>query len=172
MNSAKILSEVEELKHYVMNEIIKEKEVKIMKNPIVIVLLLLVVGAGAFFGGIKYQQSQQANSFGQFSRGQRLNRGNGQLPAGMGQRAGQVIGEIISQDDKSLTVKMADNSSKIVLLLKTTTVSKAAEGKVTDLKVGEKVRVFGTNNTDGSVIAQNIQLNPVSQNINSGGSPK
>lgn len=143
-----------------------------MKNPIVIVILLLIVGVAAFFAGIKYQQSQQAKGFGQFDRAQRLNRVSGQLPGGNGLRAGQVIGEIISQDDKSITVKMADNSSKIVLLSKTTTISKAAEGKISDLKVGQKVRVFGTNNTDGTVIAQNIQLNPIAQNINGGGSPR
>lgn len=134
-----------------------------MKNPIVIVVLLLLVGGGAFFGGMKYQQSKQPTFSRQF--------GNGQGPAGAGGQqsqnrartggGGQVFGEIISQDDKSITVKLQDGSSKIVLLSNTTAINKSSEGLKADLKVGEKVAVFGSQNSDGSVTAQNIQLNPL-----------
>lgn len=55
---------------------------------------------------------------------------------------------------------MQDGSSKIVLFSDKTEINKAAEATKEDLKVGEKVAVFGTENSDGSVTAQNIQLNP------------
>ncbi len=147
-----------------------------IKNPILIGVIVLVVGALAFLGGMKYQQAQKPSfGGGQFAQGQRfgaitgLNGENRQQ-----QRArtgGMVMGEIIGQDDKSITVKLPDGSSKIVLLSETTTISKASEGTKSDLKNGENVRIFGTINSDGTVTAQNIQLNPINRGATNGGPP-
>lgn len=71
-----------------------------------------------------------------------------------------VNGEIIDKDNKSITVKLPDGQTKIVLLSEKTVVRKTQEGKTDDLKKGETVAVFGNENSDGSVTAQNIQLNP------------
>lgn len=106
---------------------------------------------------MQYQKSQRSNfAASQFSSGQGGGRGQG--------RFGQdrpANGEIISADDKSVTVKLQDGSSMIVLLTNTTAFNKSAEGSKSDLKVGERVAVFGTENSDGSVTAQNVQLNPM-----------
>jgi hypothetical protein len=144
-----------------------------MKNNtmIVTVLAVVVVGALAFFGGMKYQQMQPsqfaAGQFGVMGRGGNTGAGGARGAFG-GARNGmrQTVGEILSADDQSITVKLPDGSTKIALLTKTTTVSKATEGSVADLKVGERVGVFGTENTDGSVTAQNIQLNPIVREFN------
>lgn len=130
-----------------------------MKNPIVIaVIVAVVVGAGAFFAGMKYQQGKTpavtANAGGTGGFGGRG--GNGRNGANR-----PMMGQIISQDDKSMTVKMQDGSTKIVLLSTTTAINKAATATKSDITVGERVNVFGTANTDGSVTAQNIQLNPM-----------
>ncbi|MDP2860713.1 MAG: DUF5666 domain-containing protein [bacterium] len=69
-----------------------------------------------------------------------------------------VSGEIIGRDDKSITVKLQDGTSRIVMFSDNTPINKASEGTKEDLKVGEKVTVFGTENSDKSVTAQNIQL--------------
>jgi hypothetical protein len=69
-----------------------------------------------------------------------------------------VGGEIISQDDTSVTVKMPDGSSKIVILSENTTINKSSTGSKTDLKTGEQITAFGTQNQDGSVTAQNISI--------------
>ncbi|EKD67236.1 MAG: hypothetical protein ACD_48C00525G0002, partial [uncultured bacterium] len=61
------------------------------------------------------------------------------------------------------------NSSKIVVLSGTTTYAKSTDGSQTDLKVGDRVNAFGTTNTDGSVTAQSIQLNPPQGRINNKG---
>jgi len=126
-----------------------------MKNKTVIIALLIVfvVGAGGFFAGMKYQQSKSPR-FGNFQGA-----GNRQFQQ-RAQGFRPVNGEIISADEKSITVKLQDGSSKIVILSDTTTISKSADATKADLKVGEKVAVFGTENSDGSVTAQNIQLNP------------
>ena len=59
-----------------------------------------------------------------------------------------------------MTVKLQDGGSKIVILTDSTAINKSAEGSREDLKIGGKVGVFGTENSDGSVTAQNIQLDP------------
>ena len=69
------------------------------------------------------------------------------------------MGEVLNVDDKSLTVKMPDGSSKIVILSDTTVISKSDTTAKSDVKVGDKVGVFGTDNSDGSVTAQSVQLN-------------
>lgn len=133
-------------------------------KPIYVMLIAIIVGAAAFFGGMQFQKSQQRAAFGQFGNGQfgqGFTRQGGQGGTFVGRRnGGAVMGEILSLDDNSVTVKLPDGSSKIVILSSTTAINKSAEGTKADLKTGERVAVFGTANSDGSVTAQNIQLNP------------
>ncbi len=120
------------------------------------VVLVVVAGAGGFFGGMKYQEGRKTASFRQLNgnvQGSRTGNGNRQAFR-------PVNGEIISSDDKSITVKLQDGSSKIVLLSEKTVINKADTATKDELKTGVKVAVFGQDNTDGSVTAQNIQLNP------------
>ena len=126
------------------------------KNIIIMIVVVLVVSAGAFYGGMKYQDSKRTNTNRQFTNGQGR-------PGGSGNRGGfrPVNGEIISSDDKSITVKLADGSSKMVLLSEKTEINKANTATIAELKTGEKVAVFGAENSDGSITAQNIQLNPL-----------
>ncbi len=127
------------------------------KQYLVAIILVIVVGAGGFFAGMMYQQSQSpAGRGGNFQGARNGNFGQ----RGTGQAFRPVNGDIISMDDKSITVKLQDGSSKIVLLSNTTVFSKSSVGSKSDLKTGEKVAVFGTENTDGSVTARNVQLNP------------
>lgn len=131
------------------------------------VITAVIVGAVAFYGGMHYQQSKRAAFFadgkGNFNfqgQGGRMMGGNG---GGQG-RGGMMgsrptVGEVISSDDKSITVKLDDGSTKIVLVSESTTINKTDPGSKADLKEGTKVAVFGTDN-NGTVTAQSIQLNP------------
>lgn len=118
------------------------------------VIASIVIAGGAFFAGMQYQKGQRGN-FGQFGA-------NGQR--GMGMRTGNmnnfrpVTGEIISADDKTITVKIPDGSSKIVLFSDSTMISEATSSTKQSLQTGKKVMIFGSSNSDGSVTAQNIQL--------------
>lgn len=131
-----------------------------MKNPqnifITLVLIFTFAGVG-FYAGVKYQQSKRPQT--RFDNFQ---------PRQFGQRQGfrPVNGEIISVDDKSITVKLNDNSSKIVFLTDTTTINKSSLGSKEDLKTGGKVAIFGIENSDGTITAQNIQLNPILRGVN------
>ncbi|MCL5969938.1 MAG: DUF5666 domain-containing protein [Patescibacteria group bacterium] len=136
-----------------------------MKNNIVIMVVIVVlVGIGAFFGGTKYQQSKQQTAFSRQGGPQGTRTGQGQQ---QGNRQGfrPVTGDIISSDSNSITVKLSDGSSKIVILSAQTAIIKASQATKDDLKTGEKVAVFGQTNTDGSITAQNIQLNPLQRNM-------
>lgn len=125
-----------------------------MKNNYLVTIILVIVFAGAgFYGGMQYQKSQRVN----------FTRQLGNRPGTIKNNRGgfrPVLGEIISSDDKSITVKLQDDSSKIILINAKTVINKAQTVDKTELKVGEKVSVFGAENTDGSVTAQNVQLNP------------
>lgn len=138
--------------------------------PYIVGTFAVVVCSGtAFLGGMKYQQIQGGmRMFGGQMRLQ-LNQDDRQFrPGGMGQRQmglGQgfrpITGEVLSLDEESLTVKMADGSSKIVLLSEAAVITKATNASKEDLKAGENITVFGTQNQDGSVTAQSVAVGEV-----------
>lgn len=134
-------------------------------NIVKIITIALLVGAVGFFGGIKYQQSKGATTSRQAGGSTFVMRGGEGSDRNAVIRGGlkPVSGEIIASDDKSITVKLQDGSSRIVILSEKTQINKAEEAEKSELKQGEAVAVFGTENQDGSVTAQNIQLNPGSQ---------
>src|SRR5690348_4922251 len=135
-----------------------------MKNNQIImaIVAVIIVGVAGFFGGMKYQQSQRA-SFAQGFGGGGYFRGG--FPRGSGQGRGlngmAVVGKVISSDNGSITVQLNNGSSKIVVLPSSATISKSTAGSVSDLQTGTNVAVFGTTNSDGSVTAQNVQINPI-----------
>ena len=133
-----------------------------MANKIIAVFIaaLVLVGAGAFYGGMVYGKNQPKQSM----------RNGTQIQAGQlgGQfnRAGRaganfISGEIIAKDDKSITVKLPDGGSKIVFLSDSVQVMKSVSGALADLAVGENVTISGSANADGSLTAQTVQLRPV-----------
>ena len=116
-----------------------------------IVISVAVAAGGGFYGGMKYQESKMPNLPANFEqmRGQRNSTSGGLNTA---------RGEVISYDDSSITVKLADDSSKIVILTDSTMVSKSEKGSRDDIKEGSEVTVMGQSNPDGSITAQNIQI--------------
>lgn len=129
-----------------------------MKNQtIIIVILVAVVMAGAgFFGGMQYQKAQRTT----FSANGTANP-QGRRFGMNGQNGGAAVrGSVLSSDANSITVKLADGSSKIVLLSGTTTITEATVAAKTAMQMGMQVMAIGTTNPDGSVTATTIQLNP------------
>lgn len=116
------------------------------------------------FGGGYLLRGNQISKVRPNFAGQFQGRGNlpgGNMMPGQGRGGGMVQGEIISLDDKTITVKLADGSSKIIILGDSTSYSEETSISKDVLKVGVKVGIFGTTNSDGSVTAQSVQLNPV-----------
>lgn len=129
-------------------------------NMLVLPIIVGIIAAGAgFFGGMKYQESKQPAFFRQAgnSQGRMMLQRNGNTGGG---NFRPVSGEIIASDEKSITVKLQDGSSKIVFLSDNTQINKADQVTRDELKTGVIVAIFGTEGTDGTVTAQTIQLNP------------
>ncbi len=136
-------------------------------NAIVIALVALLVGGGlGFFGGMQYQKSQRAAVFGQFGSGSLGAPGGAGAGGFRGRNGNGAVGTVLSVDNNSITVKLADGSSKIILVTSSTSINKAAQASVSDLAVGTTVAAFGTTNSDGSITATNVQINPVMRGPN------
>jgi hypothetical protein len=127
------------------------------KNTMMIIAAVLIVLAagGGFVGGMQFQKGNAGSGF---SQG-----GNGafrQRSGATGQNFRPVRGQVLSQDKNTLTVKLSDGSTRIVVLSGSTVYLKSSTGSQSDLKTGDTVNVIGTQNSDGSVTAQDVQLNP------------
>lgn len=124
------------------------------------IVILLIVGGGAFYGGVSYGKSQ-TNASTTAARASFAGRPGRTGAAG----AGFTMGTILSNDGSSITLQLPTTTggSKIILYSPTTQISKTASGTATDLATGTTVTVTGTANSDGSITAQSIQIRPVSQ---------
>ncbi len=127
------------------------------KSLIKILAVVIIVGAGSFYGGMRYGQQTGSASVmqGNFQRG---GIGGGRRGNGNGMGGDAASGEIISKDDKSITIKLMSAGSKIIFVSDSTQVMKSISGSVSDLTVGAQVTTFGTANADGSVTAKSIQI--------------
>ncbi len=128
---------------------------------ICIVLTLLIAGGGGFYGGMTYQKGKQP----QLPGGGTFTRGNFNVNGrarGVGFPGGgnAVRGEITATDGSTMTVKATDGSSKIVLVTSSTTFEKNTTAAASEVQVGSEIMATGTANSDGSVTASSIQLNP------------
>lgn len=121
------------------------------QKQIITIVIVIVIGVGAFFAGMQYQQQKLS---------QRVEFNGSRQRLGQNANARAVRGQIVSADSNSITVKMQDGSTRIIILSAATAINKAVSGSKDDLKIGEQVMAFGNDNSDGSVTAQNIQINP------------
>ncbi len=129
------------------------------------VAVCVVMAFVSFWGGMKYGQSKNSidlsSSRQGFNQGGFNQNGGGKIQ-GMrgGQGGGFINGEILSKDDTSMTIKLRDGGSRIVLFSPASKVEKTVDGSISDMIVGKSVMVTGTTNPDGSVSATSIQMRP------------
>lgn len=138
----------------------------------IFIVALVVVGAGSFFGGMKYTESKTSSlaGFGNLTEEQRSQMVANGGPGTRGSNTGTsfINGEIISKDDTSITVKLNNGGSKIVFYSDSTQITKSASGTASDLEAGTTVTINGKTNDDGSVTAQTIQTRPEKQGMSEG----
>jgi hypothetical protein len=130
------------------------------KFIVIVIVIVLVVAGGAFYGGMAFAKSQnKAGNFRNFAGAPRTGVTGANVRGGAN-GAGATNGEILSLDDKSVTIKMRDGGSKIIFFSAATKVSKTVDGNSADLAVGQTLMVTGSANSDGSISADNIQIRP------------
>ena len=117
---------------------------------LLLVVAAVAVGGLSFWGGAKYASSKttgsRANSaqrMGRFATGNNF-----------------IVGQIVSKDDQSITIKDRTGSSRIILYSTSTDVGKFVKGAASDLTQDETVMINGKTNSDGSITAQSIQIRP------------
>jgi len=149
---------------------------KKIASVLIILLVVLVLAGGAFYGGMKYAGTKTPafiSNFGNLSaeeiqqRMQQMGQA-GTLPGnpggGANRAGGQFLaGQILSKDENSLTLKMQDGSTKIIFFSPASEISKTAAGTADDLAAGKTVMVSGSANDDGSITAKSIQIRPDTQ---------
>lgn len=131
---------------------------KIIVLSVIGVLVLIGVFSGGMLLGKNKSSSFNNNGFGMQNRDSEFNgmvRGKNQMGNG-----GLMGGEIISKDDKSITIKSIGGASRIIFFDSNTTVSKMTTGTITDLVTGSQISITGTTNSDGSITAKTIQIRP------------
>lgn len=124
------------------------------KSLLITILLVVIFAAGGFCGGMQYQKNKKPGM------------PDGNFPGAMGSpRAGSMgregadnSGEIISKDDKSVTIKSSSGSTKVIYYSESTQVAKTEAGSKDSLATGTKIMVIGSTNSDGSITARNIQI--------------
>ncbi|MBU4298514.1 hypothetical protein KJ636_00515 [Patescibacteria group bacterium] len=143
------------------------------KTLLTTLVIAIVVGGGAFYGGMKYAESTRPNFVRPNLGGQELgaNTGDFRNRTGGQQMGGSASGEIIAEDDKSVTIKLRarpnfagqnlggqDGGSRIVFFSDSTEITKSVSGTQNDLEIGKSVVINGKPNQDGSITAESIQL--------------
>lgn len=126
------------------------------KNLIISVALVVLALLGGFFAGMQYQKSQRATFVGGMYGRNGMMRQFGQN----GQNFRPVRGTVLSVDNNTMTIKLANGNSEIVVLSPSTRYVKSAPAALSDIKTGDTVMAIGTQNNDGSLTASDVQLNP------------
>lgn len=154
-----------------MNNKITQESMNNKPNYAITIIVVVIVGAVAFYGGMQFQNRRRMTMMRTQMGTQFAGRMNGQNdtpgPNGMNMPRGNALGmrplngEVLSQDENSITIKMSDGSSKIIILSDQTIINKATAAPKTELKAYVQVTVFGTTNQDGSITAQNISIGDI-----------
>ena len=154
---------------------------KTITVSVIAALIVIVIGAGAFFVGDNYGQQQAQNIRNDFLRARQGGAGapnsasgqpgqtgqpNGQFGQN-GQQAGQggrpvAFGTVKSVTGNTLVVTQQDGTTVTVTVDSQTAIQKTVSGTVTDIQPGERVTVL-SDQTGSNVTARSIQLRPATQ---------
>lgn len=159
-----------------------------MNKFIPAIIAAIAIGGAAFYGGMRYAENRTpamgrgTGAFTNLSPEEREARmrefGGGTFPrrgpGGMRGGSDVAAGEVIAKDEASITVNLRDprpaaspgagneggGGSRIVFFTAETPITKSVSGSAADVVIGTQVFVNGTQNQDGSITADSIQIRP------------
>lgn len=125
------------------------------KNIIVFVVLMIILATGGFYAGMQYQLQKRTGQFGNSTFGGRFI-----TRSPNGQNSRSIRGQVINLSSGNLTLKLPDGTTRIVILSSSTTFVQSVKINKNDLKTGDAVSIFGVANSDGSLTAKDVLINP------------
>ena len=135
------------------------------RNTIITAVVALLIGLGVgYYAPHGASPAGDQSGGGQFVAGQN----GGRMGMRTGQNGGFTAGQVLSKDASSITLKMQDGSTKIVLFSPQTEVLETASTTIDSVSVGTNVVVTGSQNSDGSITATAVQIRPQGASRGSG----
>ncbi len=132
-------------------------------------IIWAVVVILAFVGGLAIGKG--GSSSGQFARGPSGGNLGSAARGTSGNRSGGgfVSGKISAISGQNITLQLPNGSSEVVFYSSSTSIIKPSVAPVSDLVTGASVMIGGTQNSDGSLTAQSIQIRTASSTPSMGG---
>lgn len=131
------------------------------KFLIIILVAVILAGAGGFFASRSLSEKSGANigsAFGDHQEGDFSGRFDSMRD--MRGSSSPLFGEIISQGEGSFTIKLSDGSTRIIFISNSTQITKSIDGTLGDLEIAGQIFISGEENPDGSYTAKTIQIRP------------
>ena len=142
-----------------------------MKTTLIIlgtVVLVVLIAAGSFYGGMMYQSNQSSQVRQEFMAARGMSN-EGQMPGDMPLEAGQfqqggtgfpgrgAAGQVKSIDGNVMTISTAQDVTT-VNLSEDTQIEMTVSGEIADLQAGMRVMVVGETDDDGVIDASQISI--------------
>ena len=124
-----------------------------------LIVLIVAVGSGAFYGGTVYAATQTSNTRTRFLNTRGGGAGGYGGGGGAGGPGGGVAGTVKSINGNTLQVSTAQNVTTVTLST-STTIRKTLTGTTADLQPGVQVTIRGQADASGNVTATSIQIVP------------
>ena len=147
---------------------------KSVLSAIVALIVIAVVGVGAFIAGSNYGEAQAQNTRAEFFRNRQGGAPNGQgAPTGQNGQNGQngqggqfgrpaAFGTVKSVSGNTIQVTQQDGSTVTVTTDAQTTIQKTVSGALSDIQPGERITVMSSQ-TGSTIVARDIQIRPGGQ---------
>jgi len=114
------------------------------------IVAVVALTGGFFWGKASVHPSFGNGAYGTFSAST--------TRRGAGSGGGFVAGQISAMDSSSITLQLPNGNSEVVFYSSSTSVTEPTVVPVSNLTVGTNVMIGGTQNSDGSLTAQSIQV--------------
>lgn len=134
-----------------------------------VIIAVIVVAGGSFWGGMTYAQSKTASAATtRFGSGASTFATRGGFGGTAGAAAGGgTIGTVIQVGNDTFTVQLPSSTSttaatgtKLVLVNSSTELDELESVPFSNLQVGQTVTVAGAANSDGSITASSVMIRP------------